>query len=314
LRWEATVADTRIHGTTRCQVGKVFEEVERAALRPLPRERFACFHESRRIVGRDGHIEVEKAYYSVPPEYLGHTLWVRWDARLVRIFNAQMQAIALHVRHTQGRFSTQPAHLAREKISGLERGAAYLLTKAGVIGPHTRQWAEAMLDARGIEGTRVLLGLVSLTKRHAAAALENACEIALSHGVFRLRTLRGLLKRHEGKQQSFAFLEEHPIIRPLSDYARIVAAALERKGAPTCESDPSGFLRHGSGVRGSGQENGPAPQSRATGPAHSRRTLRSGYPSSGCTSAEPDSVSPDIFTLAFASPASPSFPQERDHE
>jgi hypothetical protein len=31
-RWEATVADTRIHGTTKRQVGKVFQEVPRASL------------------------------------------------------------------------------------------------------------------------------------------------------------------------------------------------------------------------------------------------------------------------------------------
>src|SRR5690606_37533885 len=85
LHWERSVADTRIHGTTRRQVGKVFEEVERSALRPLPLERFPFFHEGQRVVNRDGHVEVAKAYYSVPPEYLTRTVWVRWDARLVRI-------------------------------------------------------------------------------------------------------------------------------------------------------------------------------------------------------------------------------------
>jgi transposase len=35
LNWETTVADQRIHGTIRQQVGKVFDEVERPALRPL---------------------------------------------------------------------------------------------------------------------------------------------------------------------------------------------------------------------------------------------------------------------------------------
>lgn len=34
--WESSVADTRIHGTTRQQVGKVFNDVERAQLLPLP--------------------------------------------------------------------------------------------------------------------------------------------------------------------------------------------------------------------------------------------------------------------------------------
>ena len=159
---------------------------------PLPRERFAFFHEAKRKVNRDGHVEVAKAYYSVPPEYLGREVWARWDARLVRIFNHRFEQIAVHVRHEQGRFSTHGQHLAPEKISGLERGASYLLGKVSGIGRQTQQWAEAMLTARGIEGTRVLQGLLSLTKKHSSEALEKACEIALSHGCFRLRTIRQL--------------------------------------------------------------------------------------------------------------------------
>ena len=106
------------------QVGKVFEEVERAALLPLPLERFPFFHEAQRKVNRDGHVEVAKAYYSVPPEYLGRTVWVRWDARLVRIFNHRLEQIAVHVRHEQGRFSTHGrAHRAGEdQRPGTRRG------------------------------------------------------------------------------------------------------------------------------------------------------------------------------------------------
>ncbi len=79
-------------------MGKVFREVEQAALLPLPAERFPFFHEAQRIVSRDGHIEVAKAYYSAPPEYLGRTVWARWDERLVRVFNHRFEQIALHVR------------------------------------------------------------------------------------------------------------------------------------------------------------------------------------------------------------------------
>src|SRR5438270_981524 len=55
LAWETTVADVRIHGTMRKQVGKVFDEVERPALRPLPVECFPCFEAGQRTVHRDGH-------------------------------------------------------------------------------------------------------------------------------------------------------------------------------------------------------------------------------------------------------------------
>lgn len=73
---------------------------------PLPAERFSNFREGQRKVNRDGHVEVAKAYYSAPPKYLGRTVWVRWDARLVRIFNHRFEQVALHVRHEPGRFST----------------------------------------------------------------------------------------------------------------------------------------------------------------------------------------------------------------
>src|SRR5262249_55011902 len=153
------------------QVTRLFEQAERATLRPLPLERFACFHEGKRKVNRDGHVEVAKAYYSAPPEYLGREVWVRWDARLGRIFNHRFEQIALHARHEQGRFSTQQEHIVKEKISGLERGVNYLLHKVSVVGPFTRQWSEAVVNARGIEGTRVLQGLLSLTKKYPCAAL-----------------------------------------------------------------------------------------------------------------------------------------------
>jgi transposase len=226
LDWEQTVADTRIHGTTRRQVGTLFTEVERAALQRLPLERFPCFCEGRRIVHRDGHVEIDRAYYSVPPEHLSRPVWVRWDSRVVRIFTERMEPIAIHVKHERGRFSTQPEHLASRKISGIERGADWLLGKVRLLGPHTARWAEAMLRERGIEGVRVLQGLLALAGRHPSAALERACDIALSHGAYHLRPLRVLLTREDAcRQEPLPFLEEHPLIRDLSAYGQFIHAA-----------------------------------------------------------------------------------------
>ena len=232
LHWETTLADTRIHGTIRKQVGKLFQEVERRALQPLPVERFPFFHEGKRIVHRDGHVEVAKAYYSAPPEYLGHTLWVRWDLRLVRIFNGRIEQIALHVRKEPGQFSTLPEHIHSQKRSGVERGAVDLLGRARWVGEHTARWAENMLQTRGIEGVRVLQGLLALTKRHGDEAIERACEVAFSHGAWRLRTIRQLLKRDAPEQETFDFLQEHPIIRPLSDYGKLVSTSFEQPRTP----------------------------------------------------------------------------------
>jgi len=219
LHWETQTADQRIHGTTKQQVEKLFEQTERQQLLPLPLERFPFFHEARRAVHRDGHIEVDKAYYSAPPEYVGHRLWVRWDSRLVRIFNDRWEQVATHARAEPGRFRTASEHLHQKKVSAVERGTDALLRQIAAIGPHTRQWAEATTQARGVEAVRVLVGLKHLAGKHASEALEEACRVASTYGAYRLRSIRTLLKRQGEEQQQFEFLTEHPIIRPLSDYS-----------------------------------------------------------------------------------------------
>ncbi len=227
--WERTVADTRVHGTTRRHVGNHFDQVERAALLPLPVDPFPSFREARRIVHRDGHVEVEHAYYSVPPEYLARTVWVRWDARMVRVFNDRMEPVAVHVKREPGRFSTQPGHIAAEKISGVERGAAWQLARVRRLGPNSTRWAEAVVQVRGVEAVRVLIGLLALAQRHPAAAIERACAIASSYGAYHLRTVRILIEKEVMKQEMMEFVSEHPMIRPLSDYGQFVHDSFRQK-------------------------------------------------------------------------------------
>jgi transposase len=232
LEWETTVADLRIHGTIRQQVGKVFAAVERPALQGLPVGRFPFFHEGQRIVHRDGHVEVAKAYYSVPPEYVTRTVWVRWDERLVRVFNQHQAQIIVHARVAAGRFSTDPGHIAAAKISVVERGAAWMLSQVRRLGPQSGRWGEGLLATRGIEGVRVLQGLLSLAKRHPVAALEKACAVAAASGSYRLRTLRQLLQRQGAPQEQFAFMEEHPVIRSLAEYGALVHQAFQKEARP----------------------------------------------------------------------------------
>ncbi len=227
--WESQVADTRIHGTTRKQVKKAFEEAEKPALRPLPPDRFPCFVEGKRKVNRDGHVEVSKAYYSVPPEYVGCCVWVRWDGRIVRIFNHRFEQVAYHAQKEPGRFSTNDDHIPKQKRSGVEKGTSYLLRKAAFIGPGAGQWAAGLIECRGIEGVRPLMGLLNMTNKYASKEIDQACEVASAYGAYRLRTVRELIKRQGDEQTEFAFLEEHPIIRRLGEYGDLVHNAFMKE-------------------------------------------------------------------------------------
>ncbi len=217
LEWESAVADTRIHGTIRQQVGKLFNEVERPKLLVLATSLFPVFDEAPRTVHSDGYIELQRAFYSVPPEYVGRRVWARWDSRLVRVLNQRREVVAVHVRVEPGKFATDPNHLHSPYRRLVQHGLDYLLDRARLIGPQTGSWAEAMIQNRGPIGVRVLQGLLSLAEKHPVKALENAAQKALHHGAWRLRDLRTLLEAASPASQ-LDFLETHPLIRNLDTY------------------------------------------------------------------------------------------------
>ena len=102
-RWEERWADTRIHGTTKRQVAAMFAE-ERPALLPLPLEPFRYYQYGERTVHLDGCVEVEAAYYSAPPGWIGRRVQVQWNGSHVRLIDPRTgQLLREHLRQQRGR-------------------------------------------------------------------------------------------------------------------------------------------------------------------------------------------------------------------
>jgi hypothetical protein len=79
-----------------------------------------------------------------------------------------------------------------------------------------------MIKAQGIEGVRVLQGLLSLAGRDRVSAIEQTCELALGYGAFYLRTIRALIERQAPQHELLPFVSDHPMIRPMSKYGQFV--------------------------------------------------------------------------------------------
>jgi transposase len=222
LHWEKTVADVRIHGTTKRQVAELFH-LEKPCLTPLPASLFPCFQEAPRTVHRDGHIEVAKAFYHVPVEYLQRDVWARFDNREVRIFIQDKQGglkqIQVHRRLQPGQFTN--ARGIGGGQGSLQANLDYWLKRACNLGTCCEQWARAVATNRGIGGLRTLMGLVGLIDRHSFPALNRACERALAKGTWRLRDVKALLAAKEIQTQ-IIFEEHHPLIRNLGEYGLFV--------------------------------------------------------------------------------------------
>lgn len=114
----------------------VFEEIEKAALRPLPARRyeFATFIRNRKV-HIDYHVEVDCHYYSVPYQHTGQRVDVRLTATVVEIF-LRGKRIASHLRSYQrGRHTTDPAHRPESHRRQLDWPPERLLSWAEKTGP-----------------------------------------------------------------------------------------------------------------------------------------------------------------------------------
>ena len=223
-QWESRVADQRIHGTTRKQVSAVFE-YEKEFLGGLPVALFESFTEARRRVSRDSFIEWQHAYYEVPTEYIGRDVWVRWNGRCVRIFNDRMELLQTHMPQERGRYSRTLGALG---MSGPVRGEGRrLVNEAALYGEPCQQWAQVVLEARGCEGLRTLMGLCRLGEKHRATDLNAACALALEEGGRSLRVVQRLLQNPGGPVQ-MSFAESHPVIQPMSTYGQFLSDFYER--------------------------------------------------------------------------------------
>jgi transposase len=216
LWWEETVADCRIHGTTRQQVRKHFLEIEKPALSPLPAGLFPCFSEGQRRVHRDSYVEVDGSYYQVAPEYIGRQVWARWDSKTVRVFSKEWELLKTFAKRPPGQFSHSLGARGR-RTTTMEQSATYWIRRCARIGNNCGLWAIEVMAEKDERGIRTLQGFAALRRKHTGKELNNACELALAQSAYGVRDIKRLLSRPE-KQESFTFMDKHPLIREMSDY------------------------------------------------------------------------------------------------
>jgi hypothetical protein len=144
-RWEERWADTRIHGTTKRQVSAMFAE-EKPSLQALPLEPFRYYQYGERTVHPDGCVEVEAAYYSAPPGWIGRRIRVQWDATFVRLLDPGTgQLLREHLRQERGRHRIQPEDRPRRT----PLSTTQLLARAGKAGPALARSARQCMPGKG---------------------------------------------------------------------------------------------------------------------------------------------------------------------
>ena len=194
LTWIEQTAGLRDHGTTHWQPLVQFKQVEQAALLPLPATPYELATWKQAKLHRDCYVQFEKAYYSAPFRYVGQPLWVRGDARTVRIY-ADYTWIATHPRSTlPGHRETNLAHLPVAKADALTLTGERCQAEATQIGPATLQVVNQLLQERPLDRLRSVRKVVRLAETYMPLRLEQACARALRFDTATYLSIKQILK------------------------------------------------------------------------------------------------------------------------
>lgn len=177
---------------------KLFEEIDAPALRPLRPDRFVFAEWKAAKVNIDYHIVFDGHFYSVPFSHAREAVELRATMTTLEVF-CKGKRIASHPRsHTQGGFTTEPAHMPKSHRAHLEWTPTRMISWAKTMGPHVEAMVTTILNSRPHPemGYRSCLGILRLEKRYGATRLDAACERALTVGARSYRHIDSILKNN----------------------------------------------------------------------------------------------------------------------
>ena len=192
--WCRQVAGLRVHGTIAARPAEVFAACEAGALLALPAPYDVPVF-TRVKVHRDFHVEIGRALYSAPKEYLGCHLDARADTALVKLF-CHGQLVKAHPRQQPGRRVTDPADLPAEKTTYAMRDVAALAKTARRHGDAIGVYAERLLDT-DLPWTKMrqVYRLLGLVRRYGPGPVDQACARALEVDVVNVTKIASMLER-----------------------------------------------------------------------------------------------------------------------
>ena len=213
---------------------RVFESLDRHALRPLPTQPSAYAEWKLVRVHIDDHVEVDGYYDSVPYSLVKQQLDVRLSAQVVEIFHKGTRVASHQCSPLKGRHTTVAVHMPKAHQHYAEWTPQRLVLWAAHTGEAIAQVVDTILASRPHpqQGFRACLGLMRLGKRYGPERLEAACRRAIRLGACSYKSLESILT-HALDQQP---LPGPPAAAPVITHGHIRGAPYDHTnpGDPAC--------------------------------------------------------------------------------
>lgn len=188
----------RLLGKSRRQI---FDEVERATLKPLPSKHYEFATWSRARVSIDYHIAVEGHFYSAPYQLVREMVEVRATATTVEIL-LRNRRVASHPRsYIRGGTTTQDDHMPVAHHEYKQWTPSRIEGWASKSGPSVAAAARRIMESKRHPalGYRACLGIIRLGEKYGVDRLEKACARALELRACSYRNIESMLRHNRDR-------------------------------------------------------------------------------------------------------------------
>lgn len=197
-----------------------FDDIDKPALRPLPKHRYEYTQIKQVKVNIDYHVQYDDRYYSVPHHLVGEKIELHAKSKTIEMY-FHNKRVASHARSYTYGFSTVADHMPTQHQKHHKVSQGSLMNWAKDIGDEMLTWVKTQLKRKSHpqQAFRVCIGALQLTKQYSPERLNKACFIANRHQLYRLQQLKDILLSNQDKlvtdlnQESPLLSQTHENIR-----------------------------------------------------------------------------------------------------
>ena len=175
----------------------LFEQLDKTALMPLPRQPFEHIEFTIARVNIDYHVLYGSHHYSVPHQLVREQVELRVTQQTVQILY-KGKPVASHPRKwcEAGGFTTKPEHMPKRHQKQQQWTPGRLLNWAKDLGPEVLRFTQKLIDSKQHpeQAYRACLGLLNLERDYGADRLNAACDRAIKTGGYRVASVRSILQ------------------------------------------------------------------------------------------------------------------------
>ncbi|HWY97718.1 MAG TPA: IS21 family transposase [Bacteroidia bacterium] len=176
---------------------KLFDEMEKSTLLPLPLLRYEFKKQTYKDVPRHCHVSIpsDKHYYSVPYKYIGKSVKILYSSHLVEIFY-HFELIATYKRdRTPCKYTTDNSHLFPSHRYTTEMASDRFIAAADSIHKDVREYINKVLESQRHrdQAYRICTGVLGFAKKVGNDRLTKACQRAASYGIYNYNIIRKIL-------------------------------------------------------------------------------------------------------------------------